>query len=224
MTRTVSALLPVLRSETQARLLAATLLRPDRETSIAELARQIGADAGNLHTDVARLITAGILVDRRVGRSRLVRAGTSPLVRPLQDLLLIAYGPKTVLEQALAGIPGLERAVIVGSWAARYTGQPGALPHDVDLVVIGTPDRDAVTDKVDEVSAHLGREVQVIFRSPQAWEGASDSFTATVRTRPQVDLDLNSHQDTGAADDTAGAAGDTDATSTGVDRAEEVPA
>ena len=38
MTRRVSVLAPILRSETQARLLAALLLRPDREASIAELA------------------------------------------------------------------------------------------------------------------------------------------------------------------------------------------
>ncbi len=35
-------------------LTAASLLRPHRQASIAESAREIGADPGNLHGDVAR--------------------------------------------------------------------------------------------------------------------------------------------------------------------------
>lgn len=185
-------LLPMLRSETQARLLAALLLRPDREASIAELAREIGADPGNLHSDVQRLLTAGLLADRRVGRARLLRAAPGPLTRPLTDLLLVAYGPKSVLEDALVGAPGVERALIVGSWAARYDGEPGPPPHDIDLVVIGTPDRDEVTDRVTDAARSLGQEVQVIFRSPDAWQEASDAFTRSAQERPVVELDLTS--------------------------------
>lgn len=183
-------LLPVLWSETQARLLAALLLQPDREISIADLAREIGADPGNLHSDVQRLLTAGLLTDRRVGRTRLLRAATTPLTRPLTDLLQIAYGPKSLLEDALAGVSGVERALIVGSWAARYHGEPGPPPHDIDLVVIGSPDRDEVTDRVTDASRSLGQEVQVIFRSPEAWQEASDAFTRSAQERPGVELDL----------------------------------
>lgn len=69
MTRKGSILAPVLRSETQARLLAAVLLHPDREASIADLGRETGSDPGNLHSDVERLAQAGIIADRRAGRT-----------------------------------------------------------------------------------------------------------------------------------------------------------
>ncbi len=132
-----------------------------------------------------------ILLDRRMGRTRLLRAAPdSPLVRPLTDLLLVAYGPKSLLEEALSGEPGIERAVIVGSWAARYQGQPGPPTGDADLVVVGEPDRDAVLEEVAAVSRTLGREVQVVFRSPRTWESASDAFTRSARERPVVELDL----------------------------------
>lgn len=183
-------LLPVLWSETQARLLAALLLQPDREVSIADLAREIGADPGNLHREAQRLLTAGLLADRRVGRTRLLRATSNPLTRPLTDLLLVAYGPKSVLEDALSGVAGVERALIVGSWAARYQGEPGPPPHDIDLVVIGQPDRDEVTDRVTDASRSLGQDVQVIFRSPHAWQEASDAFTRSAQERPVVELDI----------------------------------
>lgn len=194
MTRKLSVLAPILRSETQARLLAALLLQQDREASIAEIAREIGADPGNLHDEVERLVEAGILDDRRVGRSRLLRAAKSPLVRPLAELLLLAYGPKAAAEQVLRPIPGVEQAFIAGSWAARYNGENGHFPHDIDFVVIGNPDRDDVLEILVESMHQLNHDAQVIFRSPQAWKDASDSFTKTAQTRPLVELDVRGKQ------------------------------
>ena len=190
MTRKASVLAPVLRSETQARLLAAVLLQPDREASIADLARETGSDPGNLHSEVERLVQAGILADRRVGRTRLLRAGDSALVGPLADLLLLGYGPKTAVEDALTGIPDIEQAFIGGSWAARYHGQAGAFPHDVDVIVVGKPNRDDVTEAVIEALHAVGHDGQVIFRSPTAWREAKDAFTRTAKDSPLVKLTI----------------------------------
>jgi hypothetical protein len=190
MTRRRSVLAPVLRSETQARLLAAVLLHPDREASIADLARETGSDPGNLHAEVERLVQAGILADRRAGRTRLLRAGDSALIGPLSNLLLLGYGPRAAVETALTGIPGVEQAFIGGSWAARYEGQPGAFPHDVDVIVVGKPDRDDVTDAVIEALRAIGHDGQVIFRSPSAWRDPKDAFTRTAKERPLVGLTI----------------------------------
>ena len=190
MTRKASVLAPVLRSETQARLLAAVLLQPDREASIADLARETGSDPGNLHSEVERLVQAGILADRRVGRTRLLRAGDSALVGPLADLLLLGYGPKTAVEDALTDIPDIEQAFIGGSWAARYHGQAGAFPHDVDVIVVGKPNRDDVTEAVIEALRAVGHDGQVIFRSPTTWREAKDTFTRTAKDSPLVELTI----------------------------------
>jgi DNA-binding transcriptional ArsR family regulator len=190
MTRKASVLAPVLRSETQARLLAAVLLQPDREASIADLARETGSDPGNLHSEVERLVQAGILADRRVGRTRLLRAGDSALVGPLADLLLLGYGPKTAVEDALTDIPDIEQAFIGGSWAARYHGQAGAFPHDVDVIVVGKPSRNDVTEAVIEALRAVGHDGQVIFRSPTAWREAKDTFTRTAKDSPLVELTI----------------------------------
>jgi len=190
MTRKASVLAPVLRSETQARLLAAVLLQPDREASIADLARETGSDPGNLHSEVERLVQAGILADRRVGRTRLLRAGDSALVGPLADLLLLGYGPKTAVEDALTDTPDIEQAFIGGSWAARYHGQAGAFPHDVDVIGVGKPNRDDVTEAVIEALRAVGHDGQVIFRSPTAWREAKDTFTRTAKDSPLVELTI----------------------------------
>jgi len=77
----------------QARLLAALLLQPDREASIADLAREIGDDPGNLHSDVTRLLAAGLLADRRVGRTRLLRATAddNPRARRQDERPIMVY-------------------------------------------------------------------------------------------------------------------------------------
>lgn len=186
-------LAPVLRSETQARLLAAVLLHPDREASIADLARETGSDPGNLHAEVERLVQAGILTDRRAGRTRLLRAGDSALIVPLSNLLLLGYGPKTAVENALSGIPGIEQVFIGGSWAARYNGEPGTFPHDVDVIVIGKPNRDDTTEAVIEALHSIGHDGQVIFRSPAAWREAKDAFTRTAKDGPLVELAIGDH-------------------------------
>jgi hypothetical protein len=190
MTRKLSVLAPVLRSETQARLLAALLLQPDREASIADLARETGADSGNLHAEVERLVAAGVLADRRVGRTRLLRAGDSPLNRSLADLLKLGYGPKAALESALGRVAGIKHAFIGGSWAARYEGGNGPFPHDIDVIVVGAPSRDDVTDLVVDTLAAMGHDAQVIFRTPTAWNAASDAFTRTVKAAPLVELTI----------------------------------
>jgi MarR family protein len=190
MTRKASVLAPVLRSETQARLLAAVLLQPDREASIADLARETGSDPGNLHSEVERLVQAGILADRRAGRTRLLRAGNSALVGPLADLLLLGYGPKTAVQDALTDTPDIEQAFIGGSWAARYHGRSGAFPHDVDVIVVGKPNRDDVTEAVIEALRAAGHDGQVIFRSPTAWREAKDAFTRTAQDSPLVELTI----------------------------------
>ena len=74
----------------------------------------------------------------RSGRRSVWAATTSPIFDELRSILLKTVGPKAVLEQQLARSRGLERALIYGSWARRYHGEPGPFPQDIDLMVIGT--------------------------------------------------------------------------------------
>ena len=74
MRRTGPALLPVFRSRLQADILAALLLHPDREISLTDLARQVGAPLTTVHGEAQRLTDAGILARRQAGRSAMLRA------------------------------------------------------------------------------------------------------------------------------------------------------
>ena len=64
-----------------------------------------------------------------------------------------------MLAGRLADLGGVEEAYLFGSWARRYEGEPGPPPGEIDVVVIGQPDVDAVYEARREASAILGQEV-----------------------------------------------------------------
>lgn len=189
------ALLPLLRSQVQGNLLALTYLNPTREYTVTEAARRIGASVKATQQEVARLTTAGILADRRHGNNRLVRAVTdSPLSRPLTDLLVVTYGPLPVMAEELRGVPGIDSAYLYGSWAARYSGEPGPPPNDVDVLVIGEADPDDLDLAAQRAEARLGgREVNIRRVRARAWEQQSgtDAFLVSVRAHPLVRLSID---------------------------------
>jgi DNA-binding transcriptional ArsR family regulator len=185
------ALLPLLRSRLQGEILATTYLSPEEEFSVTDLARRAVASVKAVSQEVARLVDAGLLADRRVGNVRLVRRGApSPVTVPLTDLLAVTYGPIPVLSAALAAVPGVEQAYIYGSWAARFEGETGPVPNDVDVLVIGTADRDALDDVADEAQRVLGRPVNMLRVQPHRWADppVGDAFLESVRNRPLVAL------------------------------------
>jgi hypothetical protein len=135
-------LLPLFRSRHQADLLAWLYLHPDREYTPTELATRFGLALTTVIREASRLVQAGLLHERTVGRSRLLRAAIDHrAAAALTQLLAYTFGPQTVLEEVFLGVEGVHGVHIYGSWAARYTGVPGPPPGDVDALIVGTPAR-----------------------------------------------------------------------------------
>lgn len=188
-----SWLLPLLPSRATGALLALLYLHPDRDYSLAEAGALIGASPKVMHTEADRLVAAGLVRESRRGRARLLRAETGgPVSRRLTDLLAVTYGPMPVLADLLSEIPGVEQAYIYGSWAARYLGEPGPVPHDVDVLVVGSADEDVLYDAARHAERRLEREVNISQVSPGYWEAPdpADSFMRHIRERPLVKLEL----------------------------------
>ncbi|MEO8095477.1 MAG: ArsR family transcriptional regulator [Pseudolysinimonas sp.] len=182
-------LLPLLRSRSQGDILAVIMLDPQRERSLSEIAEETGTSLSTVVREVARLEEGGLVATTRRGNTRLVRAITdSAVYKPLADLLAVTFGPGAVLRRTLAELGGIERAFIYGSWAARYAQQSGPVPDDIDLLVIGDPDRHALSDAVAEAEKALRREVNVRRVSATAWANDNSSFKRTVLSRPLVDV------------------------------------
>lgn len=179
------ALLPIFRSRHQAQLLATLFLHPDREYTITELAQLVGAPVSTLHREVERLVRAGILRDRTVGRTRLLSANTGTRIsRPLGELLAVTFGPLEVVADEFRDLHDVDLVAIYGSWAARYHGDLGPPPQDLDVLVVGTTPRTAVYDAAERTQQRLGIPVNAIISSRQRWTNIADALIQQIRTSP----------------------------------------
>jgi predicted nucleotidyltransferase/DNA-binding transcriptional ArsR family regulator len=180
-------LLPILRSQHQADLLALLLLHPEEEYTITELAHRLSLAQSTVSSEVSRLTDADILGGRTVGRARLVRTNTaSPLVGPLTELLTMTYGPHVMIADEFAGLENVTLVAIFGSWAARYRGERGRPPNDIDVLVVGTPDRVAMYNAADRAESRLGRPVNPVVCPPEQWAHPTEPFIREILSRPFV--------------------------------------
>ena len=183
-------LLPIFRSRGQGRLLARIYLHPEEPIPLAGLAREIGLDAATVLREVNRLEGAGLVVSDRIGRARVVRPDErSPFFPELSSLLFKAFGPATVLARDLRGLPGVEAAYIFGSWASRYHGEAGPAPGDIDLLVVGRPDRRALARVCREAGRELGLEINPTVVTKESWDSAETPFVRSLKRAPLVALE-----------------------------------
>lgn len=192
MDRASPPLLPVFRSRQQADLLALLLGDPGLELSLSELASRLDMPYSSVHREIERVEHAGLVLSRKIGNTRLVRANPdSPYFEGLSSVLVRAFGAPAVLAEAVQQVGAVEAAFIFGSWAARYLGEDGQRPvEDIDLLVLGEPDRDELYMQIDRAAQRLGRHVQVTIRAAD-WLIAGDGvFHDTVVGRPMVPIEL----------------------------------
>jgi len=184
--RTAAPLLaPIFRSDGQARLLSALLLA-SVELSLTDLAERADLAYPTAHREVARLIDAGILVERQVGRTRLIRGNPdSPLAAPLREILAVVSGPVVLLAEEFERIDGIESAFLYGSFAARLRRVDGSAPHDIDVMVVGHPDVDAIYEACTRVEVAVHRPVNPTVLTAVEFK-AESSFLDTVCSAPIV--------------------------------------
>jgi predicted nucleotidyltransferase len=147
------------RSAIRRRILAILIDTPRDRYHLRELARRASTSAGTAARELARLSADGFVVSEMEGRQRYFRVNTaSPLYQPIRDLVRRTIGAPAVLRRHLADVPGIERAMIFGSYA---DGRLNA-DSDVDVLIIGTPDRDTLTEALEAAAGELAREVNEV--------------------------------------------------------------
>jgi predicted nucleotidyltransferase len=186
-------LTPLFRSPSQGRILAVLLLgRPEESLTISQIGRRARVPSSTAHREIDRLERHGLVTSERFAQTRLVRPNErNPYLDDLRSLVLKAYGPAAVLAELLSRVAGIEAAYVFGSWAARLAGDAGPPPGDVDLLIVGHPDPDALDAVVREAEAILGREVEPTVVSPSEWEAARSPLLRTIKKRPLVPVEPN---------------------------------
>lgn len=183
------SLAPILRSAAQGRILASVLGDPAREQSLTALAEAASTSFPTAKREVERAENAGLVTIRHVGRTRLVRANENhPLYDAVRRVVLGTFGVPGVVTREFAELDDVAAVALFGSWAARYLGQRGPSPADVDVFVIGDPNRDAVDEAAERAERVIGLPVQVTVRTIDQWKHGDESFLREVKRRPIVAL------------------------------------
>lgn len=178
--------MPILRSQHQAELLTVLLLHPGTEYTMSELSRKLSLSLTTTQREINHLSEAGLIAERRVGRTRVISANpNSRYTRPLTELLTLAFGPHVVISEEFSSIPA-DGIAIYGSWAARYHGVTGPPPADVDVLVVGEPSRPDVYDAAEQAEQRIGFPVNVTLCSPMRWAAAADALIQQIRSAPLV--------------------------------------
>lgn len=183
-----SPLLPLFRSDTQLGVLTELFCGADDELMISELAERIGLPLSSVAREVHRLAESDVVRVRKRGRGRFVSANRSlPWAAPLTELLDRTTGPAGAVAEAFASVEDVESVWIFGSWAARRLGIAGAAPHDIDVVVIGTPGALAVSRAALAAEKRIRVPVNPVIVERDDWDVPEPgSFLAHVKSGPLV--------------------------------------
>lgn len=170
--------------------MAHLLINPERECTVSDLARCLGVSKQTAQQEIERLVQAHVLRDRRQGRNRLISANPDhPAYSALAQLALLTFGPHSIIAEEFGAIPGVEQVVIFGSWAARYTGQPGPPPNDIDVLAIGQLRRSDLFDAADRAQKRIGTPVNPEQATPAQWQKPSEwPLLTEIKQRPYVQV------------------------------------
>jgi predicted nucleotidyltransferase len=107
--------------------------------------------------------------------------------QPLRELLRRTLGVEPELRRRLGALEGLDSAAIFGSWAANRV-----TPYsDIDVLVVGDVDRDALLDAVRPIERLAGREISVTAYRPEELarrQRDGSGFLTTILSRTLIPL------------------------------------
>lgn len=185
---------PFLRSEVQGRLLALVFGDPKAERTLTEMAEIVGTSLPTAHREMKKAEKLGLVRSRQVGQARVITVNpNNRFYEPLSQIIIGAFGAPAVVAKEFSNLEGVVAILIFGSWAARSKGHPGPMPGDVDVLVIGTPDRDSVYRAADRAESAVGIPIQTTIRSASEW-ASGDPFIQEIRNRPFVVLEADSSE------------------------------
>jgi hypothetical protein len=180
---------PLIRSDVQGLILARLFLNSGTDFSITELAEFAFTSVPTAMREVDRLVEADYVLDKAMGRVRLIRANEShPMFQAVFQIVAHSYGPATLLPAALKNLFGLQQAFVHGEWAARLAQIPGPIPASIDLILIGNMNRIDATRALAQAEKVMGKAINVQFASSFDWDGQRSEFIRTVRSKPLLEL------------------------------------
>lgn len=151
-----SILVEVFGSLGRLRALRALFAEPGRGFGQRELAAEAGLDPGGVARLLKRWTAAGLVTRRQQDGLPRYYASADPALAPLVTLMQQDTALVRTLREALAGMAGVELALIFGSVARGAAGAAS----DLDLLVLGSVSELKLNAALKPVGRALGRAVR----------------------------------------------------------------
>ena len=167
----------LLSSQVRAGVLARAVTHPEEPFSLTEMARTLGLAISSVQHECYKLHNMGLLSVRREGASRrYTLVVDDPVVRALRGLVVATLGVPACAEAALADLPGLSAAALLGAVPPK----PGATA----LVLIGELTLETVELGQRRVAWLLDapeEAIEIAFFRPADWLARRDAGHPLVR-------------------------------------------
>ena len=191
-------------SRVRVRLLTLFLTHPTEAFYIRQIARLTGETYNNVRLELQNLAQIGLILSERRANATYYQANVDHFLFPeLKRIILKTTAVGDRLREALSALGNVRVAFIYGS-TARGTELASS---DIDLMVIGDVDLDALDGVIDNIEEEVGRAVNYTLFSVGEWQerlNQGHSFVTDVLNHEKVfligDEDELSTLGTGRAD------------------------
>ncbi len=170
------------------RVLAIFLLNPTIEIHQREIARRSGAGLRSVQLAVKRLVSMGLLSERRDGNRLYYRAVRSERFEQIRALLAREFGIAEAIARHLGTLEKPVKWAFVFGSAASGSDRIGS---DIDLVVVTEASDDELVEPIAEAQRELGREIDLVSYRPGEFDrkrAKGNHFIQSVLAQPRVDV------------------------------------
>jgi predicted nucleotidyltransferase len=182
-----SPVLDALFPEIRQKLLAATLLSPEKWWYLSELATHLGTSPSSLQRELDSLTKGGVLTRKEDGRRTYYKAKVeSPVFESLRGLLSKTAGLIPALQSELARFRDkIAWAAVFGSFA-RGEETPES---DIDILLVGDAATPDLLPTLRRIEQRFGREVNLVRYSEKEFRDKvrdRDHFLTSVTKGPVI--------------------------------------
>lgn len=172
--------------KTRRALLSRLFLEPERAFRLRELSRLTGISAGSVQHELKQLLQADLITRAEQGGLVAYRANrASPVFEDLRAIVEKTSGIDAMIRDALRkAAKKIRLALIYGSIAKGGN----VARSDVDLLVVGTLEFEALVALLRPVEQRIGREISPRLFSPEEFEKKrrTDRFLRSVLSGPRI--------------------------------------
>ena len=168
-------------SKTRQTILKAFFTNPDKEYYTRELSKLYKLSVGNIHRELKKLVSFGILKSHNVGNIKLFSLDKkNPVYKELKNIFYKTEGVAKLIKDAIKQVENVRIAFIYGSFAKGDERQDS----DIDLFLIGNNiDEDLLINKISDLEKDLFKEINYTLYTETEYKkekNKKDSFVQNV--------------------------------------------